>query len=431
VVTTPRFEKPALGHKEVIDLAVPPTYFEEGFTEGSHCSACGLVFVAQKSIAKVPAVNIEFDPFGTITTEETVIETDHLRLIVPANVYIPYNLVENINLITSIMEEVSGLKFMGNPHYVNDLIEVRVVKIADSESEYGPAYAIPGYYAVVSSGDLVDLYALIHECSHMLRYSQSHWEYCTWAEESMSTYTSYKVQEYIAEHYPELMYTVDHVNTSLYNYGTYRIDKIYEYPMEYWIDHTFEYSVNNNYAIGFALSWYLDEVYGDYTSWSIAYEEMIHRYQNYDAPNHLSAEDQIKAYKLAYGEDVFDGFYAWLKEHDDLFEGIEEDWSKVEKLQFVPRFYSDGVSFGCITGKYKDLYIDLDFAVRMMKEYKGKSADGLFMRITDGITVELYDSEGRLMKVVTSDGSEIYLDGVSFIKLPGEGKITYFNVRTF
>ena len=123
------------------------------------------------------------------------------------------------------MEEVSGLKFMGNPNYVRDLIEVRVVKLSEEEGEYGPAYAIPGYYAVISSGDLLDLYALIHECSHMLRYSQSHWEYCTWAEESISTYTSYKVQEYIAEHYPELMYSVDTVNTSLFNYGTASIDK--------------------------------------------------------------------------------------------------------------------------------------------------------------------------------------------------------------
>ena len=46
------------GHKKVIDKAVPATFKSAGKTEGSHCSVCGKVIVAQKTIAKLGAPSL-------------------------------------------------------------------------------------------------------------------------------------------------------------------------------------------------------------------------------------------------------------------------------------------------------------------------------------------------------------------------------------
>lgn len=47
-------------HMEEVDPAVEPTYFDEGLTEGSHCSTCGETITAQQTVPKktlgVPAV---------------------------------------------------------------------------------------------------------------------------------------------------------------------------------------------------------------------------------------------------------------------------------------------------------------------------------------------------------------------------------------
>ena len=49
----------ALGHTKVIDEAVAPTCTKTGLTEGSHCSVCGTVLVAQKAVEKLDHVYSE------------------------------------------------------------------------------------------------------------------------------------------------------------------------------------------------------------------------------------------------------------------------------------------------------------------------------------------------------------------------------------
>ena len=121
-------------HTEVIDAAIAPTGFLKGATEGKHCSVCQEILIAQQPIDVIPPVKIDF-PSGSITAENTIITTDHLKLNIPANVYIPDDLVENINIITSAMEIVSGMNFEVNPKDNKDRLSVEVIKMTEFRNE--------------------------------------------------------------------------------------------------------------------------------------------------------------------------------------------------------------------------------------------------------------------------------------------------------
>uniref|UniRef100_UPI004056336C hypothetical protein n=1 Tax=Alistipes sp. TaxID=1872444 RepID=UPI004056336C len=65
-----------LGHTTVTDAAVPPTCTESGLTEGSHCSVCDTVLVAQE---EVPTVAHSF--VSSVVTEPTCTESGYTTYI--------------------------------------------------------------------------------------------------------------------------------------------------------------------------------------------------------------------------------------------------------------------------------------------------------------------------------------------------------------
>lgn len=75
----------ALGHTEVVDEAVAPTYTETGLTEGKHCSVCGEVIVAQQVIPS-------YKQSGDINCDNTVDEADYTYI---ADIYTGKVKVEN------------------------------------------------------------------------------------------------------------------------------------------------------------------------------------------------------------------------------------------------------------------------------------------------------------------------------------------------
>ena len=425
----------ALGHIEVIDAGKAATGFAEGLSEGKHCLVCKQVLVAQQTLAIVPPVDIDFAS-GTVTKYSTTLNTNTFKLNIPANVYVPDDLVDNINTITSVMETVSGLKFSGKSQYSSGRVNVEVVKLTDSERELGPAYASPYTGITISSGDLVDLSTLIHEGSHTLQYNQSNWHYCTWAMEGISTYTTYKTQAYIEQNYPDLVATVGSINQSFNNYHISNYNELYKHPLEYWMENTFEFSGNNNYSIGYRFMWYLDETYGNYTKWITEYEKINPYYSSNGNTNALSISEQIKAFKLAYGEDVFDGFYPWLKNNEAIFNAnYTIDLSTAQKFQLYPTcaYREIYYSYHCDT-KYNDLYIDIDAVRYYLNEYKNKSTNGMKLTVnvnTGSAVIELYDSEGRLLRTETSTNRYIDLDGVSFVKLVGSGSFSGIKISGF
>ncbi len=69
---------PAVGHSVVIDPAVDPTDMTPGLTEGSHCSVCNQVFVAQQVIYKTEGFSITYSIVGSDTylAQQTIVNSN-------------------------------------------------------------------------------------------------------------------------------------------------------------------------------------------------------------------------------------------------------------------------------------------------------------------------------------------------------------------
>lgn len=431
---------PATGHTPVVDVAVEATYTATGLTEGSHCSVCGETLIAQTVIPKMEPVKILFAG-GTVTKEPTTIKTKHLELRIDANVYVPDNLVETLDILTDVMEKVSGMKFEGNPHYADGLLLVEVQKDNSTECEYGAAYAAADG-AVISSGDLLDLSTLVHECTHTLQFRQSAWYYCQWAMEGITEYTVYKTKAYMQKHYPNRIDTISTTTQSILSMTITDYDELYSHSMEYWIDNILEGSANANYTIGFRLMWYLDQTYGNYTDWIYKLEEAYPKHVNAPYSDQLPKEKILEAFYITYGESVFDDFYAWLKQNEDLFKepslsDSRPDMRTVSQFNLIPSFYYHGPKysphiFDFNGAHYRDLYIGLDAGIKYLTEYKNKTIDKLVLEVNPGVTVRLFNAKGELMRSEEGDfGKYIDLTGVSIIHLVGEGLVTKFNITGY
>ena len=68
---------PALGHTEVVDAAVATTCTEAGLTEGSHCSVCNAILIAQDTIAALGHTEVVDAAIAATCTESGLTEGSH------------------------------------------------------------------------------------------------------------------------------------------------------------------------------------------------------------------------------------------------------------------------------------------------------------------------------------------------------------------
>ena len=210
--------------------------------------------------------------------------------------------------------------------------------------------------------------------------------------------------------------------------GDYR--KLFEQPVEYWLDNTFEYAGNHNYSIGFRFMTYLHEVYGDYGKWVPAFEEKYPSQEIGTSP----VEQRIEILKSVYGENVFDNFYPWLQENLERFDETQyytaiQDLTGAEELNWYPQFTAIDSTARIERLKYKDLLIHLDSLRKYVGEYKGFNGNDLQLIASEPVEVILYDADGtETTTVAGQENSALPLDGVVSFRLVGEGQLEWLEI---
>lgn len=387
-----------------------------------------------------------FSPTDDITTEDVSVDTGTFVYDIGAGIYVRGDLQEITDVVVPLMEQVSGLDFDGAGYarqpYPDGKIHITVSRSnlyagqdwyqGSNDSEVGSAFASAWSHVSASPGDLYLMgdSAIVHEASHVLMYRQSEWNYSQLLNEGISTYTTYLVERELEKTAPQIGYFVGCGNQSISNMRIYDYNKLYEQPLEYWFENTFEYSGNANYVIGFRFMAYLQEVYGNYTGWITKFEEMYPYTSNRSGTDIAPVDRQIQVLKATYGEDVLDNFYPWLKENQARFEedyGFLYDLTGVRSINLYPTCNAVETRVKMENFKYNNLYINLETARAYLADYKNMDISGMTLYTSSPVNVALYRTDGTCVTVKTN--TEIPLDDVSYIKLLDEGTLNLLEIQ--
>ena len=378
-------------------------------------------------------------PSGDYLTEsETHIDTGILVFDLGEHIYVRGNLEELAEKTTTSIEAVTGLDFdtAGVAHQVfpDGKIHVNISwkqvrpGTAAPFSDLGDAWTELDKHVYLSPGDLYvgNGCVIVHELCHMLQFCQSGWFHSPLLNEGFAEYTSYLVLRDMEENDPAMMLDVGSANQILISLNISDYDTVYRQPLESWLQRKYG---DENYTIGFRFMAYLHDVYGDYTRWIAAYES-AYPYLEKTGYSDVAPQDQeIAVLKAVYGEDVLDGFYPWLKEHEASFAPVlpsPTDLQRVSCANWYPIFGMQD-SMAEITGlSYQDLYLNLSAMRKYLAEYKGLNGDDLSLLVSEAVQVYLYRADGSYTAVCTTD--PIDLDGIVYIKLVGAGQLDYIRI---
>jgi|GEM_PF-2097753 len=386
---------------------------------------------------------------GTITETRTVLEAGDVLLTIDPNVYVPEYTEEYTKILIDALETASGLSY-SDAKYNSNPVNIHVTKAGTdagsgtrAECEVASAWASSGTSRTldISSGDLFlgNSGALAHELSHTLSYSHSQKTFNTVATEGFAEYNAYKALTLLERNAPHVAYSLDMSCSCILDMDIPDPSTVYTNSIEYWMekDFPFEYSGNGSYSLGFRFMAYLDDVYGNYSKWLTISDEL--EYNGIDTP----MEIQLNSFRLAYGEDVFDGFYPWLKKNEsrfivDYFTVENYDMRGVNFIEIYPFFMYHDCATMLVNHmpahvKYDDLYIDLEEARKYLSEYKLREIDNLVLEIewVEGDkAIELFDKSGKSLGVLTNE-TLIPLDNVSYVLLKGEGSVGNFSISGY
>ena len=387
----------------------------------------------------------DFYRSGYITAGQVCIEAGPLVLDIGPGIWVPGHAADAAAAVAAAMEQVSGLSFEGNGSYARSFPDGKVhasfsrdmlfTGEGASTSELGSAWASAWGHAQLSPGDLFvsGQAALVHELGHVLSYRQTEWTFCQLLSEGFAEYTSYLTCIALQETDPQLGYYVGNPQQNLIDMYIYDYQELYAQDLEYWFENTFQYSGNANYPIGFRFMAYLQDTYGEYSSWILKMEE-LYNFQScsngFDVP---SVQQQIDALKAAYGEDVLDNFYPWLKAHQQDFalpgDRDYRDLSSLDMVNLYPLCMYHGSPTAMERFSYQDLYINLEPAREYLQLYKGLDVSGLSLQVSAPVQLEVYDTLGNCTEI-TCQGS-LPLEGVSCIRLPGAGRLEYLKIMGY
>ena len=370
-------------------------------------------------VKQMPTEHVTANSFtlGKYYSTNTTEESEHFIIEIEAGSYLTKDYKTYIEKIYSIEEKVTGLKFMPQK-----------IKISVNRTNF-PSCGGDIIYMDASELGCVGSYAFIHELAHSLDYSQQNTFLLTdTLIEGFATYVGYLTLKEIAQNYPELRSTgsyekaLDDCDSLSYQMYFYDFEsKILNLKRD-------ELSGNSQYEAGARFFAYLHHRYNDFCGWMTKtqfntndlkiWKSLIKGYYN-----NQNIFKEFYSYEQSFGDK-----YSVLLGEDNLKKYKNEglmyyaaiDYTNEYKVNYYVNFSLKLESQGLISLIYKDLYINIDSAKHQLTTSNIAFTD-LTLKTETDITIELYDSTGKLIRTVTDTNTAFSVTDVSFIKLVGSG----------
>ena len=425
----------------------------------SRCPDCGLCAnsgCTEAACAEKCACTQKEDPHAFsqgdyITGGPVSVDTGTLVFDIGANVYVPGYLAQAGEVVATTIEKITGLDFDGagyaRQNFPDGKVHIRVSRdylYAGQDwfqglatSELGSAQASAWQHVEMCPGDLLfsNNYTLVHELSHVLMYRQSEWHHSQLLNEGFAEYTTYLTLLELERTNPAIAYHLDKSSHPVANMMLTEQEyaQLFSQPLEYWFENILECG-NSNYTIGFRFMAYLQKVYGDYSKWIPAFERTYSFGQKDGDTDVSAAAQQIQVLKATYGADVLDNFYPWLKANRQMFDqsGYESavtDLTGASQINWYPIFNAIESSVTLEQVKYRELYINLETVKLYLGQYKAVDTSGLYLENPGNISIVCYRQDGSCS--VPTKAEKISLEGISYIKLVGEGKLSGLQIKGF
>lgn len=259
-----------------------------------------------------------------------LIETEYAILDPADGVVLTQEEIELVDFVCKTMEEATGLSFLDAKYYKDIKVAVHIYESvsAGSADNFGKAIDID---KSCLQGD--GLLLMVHELVHILQFTNVYTGSFPFYAEGHADYWTFKIAEYIQDNdikgLVELLDVEREYSKWEEVYGDVDITQIYEKNIYEWMDQSCYFSFAESwpaYIYGRFFFIYLEDVYGDANAFLPIYARIPYASTRLDwdagiaGRKYMNMEPLIKMMMVTYGADVFENFYPWMKEHEELFE---------------------------------------------------------------------------------------------------------------
>ena len=374
---------------------------------------------------------------GRISSSEKI-KTEHFTVNISSKTYIPPYFEENLEKLYFAIQKVSRLNFKNSLFNERGHINIDVLPATNESSgnECGNSHTRAFEKKIIlGKADLLmgNTYILANHLSSLIQSSQSFWVFPTAISGGFAQYNCFKLIEYLQKTDISLAKTLTKSSKMLSDDVVWLPEFIYNQSVEYWIENgTGDYEkFNGSFGVGLEFMHYLDDVYGDYTSWIVEYEKANPSDSTTDIIQNVGFEETFELFKSVYGDDVFDNFYPYLKENA-FFIQIEDiirnkhDLTELDKTYLYPFFYYSGNYIKIENFSYNNLIVDLTETKKYLSEYKNRNASNLVLKLSEPVSLTLLYNDNTVKRVTTS---QISISEVKYFCLNGSESLNSLNVQ--